>query len=468
MKPLKRNLRLCMVLMISLYTLLIGYFCYTLLIYGERWFSDPHNTRMRVDAAQPKIIPGQLLDRRMTVLAETRSAGRGEARSYFRHYPRESRYAAHVIGSKQYGIGGEVHFIRYLLGYDNHLLERIYQKAFLAQEVGNDVILTIDLRLQRMITEEMGRRTGSVVLLNPQNGEILALVSLPAFRPDQPETEPPKDGLLNKAFQGRYPPGSILKVLTSAAALKELDGALEHSLQCAGTTDVQGVAIRCFNGEAHGTVDFKRAMAVSCNAFFADLALTMGWRPVLRMGKAFGFNEDFLFSEMKTVRSELPLSRQTGSEELAWSAVGQGRVLVSPLHMALVAAAAANEGVMPEPRLIHGIRRRNGSIASARGQTRWRTPIDADIAAVLKEAMEGVVREGTGRYARVRGLTIAGKTGTAETGRNTAPHAWFIGFVAEDTPTLAIAMLIEHAGTGGGQAAPLAGKILAEARRLGY
>lgn len=468
MKSLKRNLRLCTILMISLYTLLIAYFCYTLFLYGERWFSDPHNTRMRVDAAQPKIIPGQLLDRRMTVLAETRATGRGASASYFRHYPPESRYAAHVIGSKQHGIGGEVHFIRYLLGYDNHLLERIYQKAFLHQEVGNDVILTIDLRLQRMITEEMGRQTGSVVLLNPQNGEILALVSLPAFRPDQPGTEPPKGGLLNKAFQGRYPPGSILKVLTGAAFLKDREGTQEHTLTCAGTTDVHGVSIRCYNGEAHGNVNFLRAMAVSCNAYFADLAITMGWRPLLRLGEAFGFNEDFLFSEMKTARSELPLSRQTGSEELAWSGIGQGRVLVSPLHMALLAAAIANEGNIMEPRLIHGIRRRNGSIASARRQKRWRTPIDVDTAAVLKEAMEEVIRDGTGRNARVRGLTIAGKTGTAETGRDTAPHAWFIGFVSEDAPTLAVAVLLEHAGTGGRQAAPLAAKVLAEARRLGY
>jgi peptidoglycan glycosyltransferase len=196
MKHLKRNLRGALIALLGLFLLLTGYFYYNLFLYSDRWFSDPNNTRVRVDMVNPEIIPGSIMDRNQTILVETKTKSeRNNDVVYYRDYHKNSKYAAHVVGSKQYGIGAEVLYIRYLLGYDNNLFERIYQKAFLDQEQGNNVILTIDIRLQKFISNAMGNEKGSIVLMNPKTGEILAMVSKPSFDPSDKGEELEEESL---------------------------------------------------------------------------------------------------------------------------------------------------------------------------------------------------------------------------------------------------------------------------------
>lgn len=468
MKHLKRNMRGALFILLGLFLLLAVYFYYNLFLYSDRWFSDPSNARVRVDMVNPKIIPGSIMDRNQKVLVDTKSTAKnGNTVTYYRDYHKDSKYAAHVIGSGQYGIGAEVLYIRYLLGYDNNLFERIYQKAFLDQEQGNNVILTIDIQLQKFIVEAMGKQKGSVVLMRPQTGEILAMVSQPSFNLSSTYEEPAEESLLNKASHGQYSPGSIMKVVTAAAALESMDEIQEYTVECRGVTEFDGVVITCSGGEAHGEVNLSRAMEVSCNAYFAKLSQEMGWKELKRTAEAFGFNKDFVFSDIKTTKSRLPVSRQTDAEELAWSGVGQGKILVSPLHMAMIASTIANGGIMTEPRLIYGIESRSGRIR-LQNSNELASPISTETAQALTNMMIDVVENGTGKKARITGLLIAGKTGTAEVGPEDNPHAWFIGFAPAEEPTLAIAVILENAGTGGNKAAPLAGKILREAVKSGY
>jgi peptidoglycan glycosyltransferase len=468
MKHLKRNIRGASMVLLSLFMLLTAYFYYNLFLYSDRWFSNPNNARVRVDMDNPHIIPGSIMDRNQTVLVETKSfAEKNGSITYYRHYNKDSKYAAHVIGSRQYGIGAEVLYIKYLLGYDNNLFERIYQKAFLDQEQGNNVILTIDMQLQKYIVDAMGNEKGSVVLMHPQTGEILAMASQPAFDPSIIHEEPAEGSLLNKAAQGLYPPGSIMKVITAAAALENIEGISAYSINCKGVTEVDGVVISCYGGEAHGNVDFTRAMEVSCNAYFAEIVQKIGWKQFKKTAEAFGFNKDYIFPDIKTTKSHLPVSRNTEKEELLWSAVGQGKVLASPLHMALVASSIANGGTMLEPKLIYGIQSRTGKIHLQQSR-KIAEPISSEAAEILTNTLIGVVENGTGRQARSVGMLIAGKTGTAEVGADKKPHAWFIGFAPADNPTLAIAVILENSGTGGSKAAPLAARILREASKLGY
>ncbi|WZL78186.1 penicillin-binding protein 2 [Eubacteriales bacterium mix99] len=469
MKHIKRNVRSSLFALLGLFLILTGYYFYNLFVYSDRWFSDPNNTRIKVDMDNPSILPGNLQDRNQNVLVETKSTIRKDGKTtYYRSYRDNCRYAAHVIGSKRYGIGAEALYIRYLLGYNNNLFERIYQKAFLDQEVGNNVILTIDMQLQKYINEVMGSRKGSVVLMDPRSGEILAMVSLPSFNPAQETEEPGEESLLNKASYGRYPPGSIMKVVTAAAALESGKDISRDTLDCKGSTDIGGITINCYGQEAHGMVDLPRAMEVSCNAYFANLSLDMGWKQLRETGEKFGFNKNFLFSDIKTVKSQLPLTRDTSRKELAWSGVGQGKVLVSPLHVALIASSVANGGEVPDPKLIHGIQTRNGNIRYLPSHGTLSTPVSPETAKKLTDMMVQVVENGTGRNARTTGMIIAGKTGTAETKEDQSPHSWFMGFAPADNPTLAIAVVLENAGTGGAKAATVAGKILRKAIRLGY
>lgn len=468
MMHLKRNIKRALIILLALFLLLSVYFYYNLSLYSERWFSNPNNTRVRVDMVNPEIIPGSIMDRNRNVLVDTKtSTSKDGTTSYYRDYNKNSKYAAHVVGSKKYGIGGEALYIRYLLGYDNNLIERIYQKAFLDQEQGNNVILTIDMDLQKYISESMGDEKGSVVVMNPQSGEILAMVSQPSFNPSAVNEEPEDESLVNRASYGMYPPGSIMKIVTAAAALEVNEDIGDYTLECKGKTDIGGVPITCYGEKAHGEVNLSKAMEVSCNAYFAQLAHDIGWKQLKKTGEAFGFNEDFLFSDIRMSKSQLPISRRTSLEELAWSSVGQAKVTVTPLHMAMLASTIANGGVMQEPRLVYGIEGRTGRIQIQSG-SKLATPILAEIAEVLKDIMVDVVENGTGSKAKSKAMLVAGKTGTAEVASDQKPHSWFIGFAPADKPTLAIAVILENAGTGSGNAAPLAGKILRKASELGY
>lgn len=483
-KKIKRNTIGVLLVLTALYLSLIAYFCYAVLFYGSRWFADSYNTRVKLDEKNPQVIPGNIMDRNGVVLAETKdelikdpTTGKTE-KYYLRVYHEKAASVAHVVGfnhSKYGRMGVEAFYIYYLMGYNNSLLEKIYQKAFLPQERGNDVVLTIDFRLQDYVSQLMRKqgKKGSVVLLNPKTGEILTMVSYPTFNPNNME-KVDDDSLVNRATQGLYPPGSVFKLVTAAAALEKIEDVRQRKFNCTGAVEFDGERVQCYKGEVHGELDLAQAMAVSCNTTFANLGVEIGWKNLLKTGKKFGFNEDFLFSDIRMKPSSLPLSYKTSNREMAWTAIGQGRVLVTPLHMAMMAATIANNGVMMEPKLLYRVVGRNGSIQKQMEPDVYKKVLEKEDAETLKNMMVKVVLEGTGRQAQSDKITIAGKTGTAEEGSAGQPNknlAWFVGFAPVDNPTLAIAVLLEDVGqgeTGGTQAAPLARKVLEKAIELGY
>ena len=479
MDKYKNNIKISLTILIIMFFLLAGYMGYALFFYGDRWFSSPYNTRVRMSGAQPQIIAGDILDRKNTVLATTKNGNytdpkTGEAKQgYYREYNSKCRYASHVVGfHNEYGrAGAEAFHIKYLMGYNNNIFERIYQKAFLSQERGNDIMLTIDIQLQQYISELLGNRKGSVVLLNPKTGEILAMVSKPSFDPNN-VSNVDGDTLIDRSIQGLYPPGSILKVVTAASALEHIEDIDSWTYNCTGSLDIDGKKISCYDGKAHEEVDLASAMIYSCNGAFAQLGNQIGWKELLETGKKFGFNKNFLFSDIMVYDSSLNIDKTTSKEELGWTAIGQAETLVAPFHMAMVAAAVANDGVIMEPKLLYSVVGRNGRAQKGVEPKVFSEAMTKESARVIKEMMVRVVSEGTGRSANVGGVSIGGKTGTAEVKSTkesqTLPHAWFIGFAPTEDPTLAIAVVVENSGTGGRVAAPIAGKVLRRAHELGY
>ena len=218
------------------------------------------------------------------------------------------------------------------------------------------------------------------------------------------------------------------------------------------------VKISCYDGKAHEEVDLASAMIYSCNGAFAQLGNQIGWKELLETGKKFGFNKNFLFSDIMVYDSSLNIDKTTSKEELGWTAIGQAETLVTPFHMAMVAAAVANDGVIMEPKLLYSVVGRNGRAQKGVEPKVFSEAMTKESARVIKEMMVRVVSEGTGRSANVGGVSIGGKTGTAEvkstTESQTLPHAWFIGFAPTEDPTLAIAVVVENSGTGGRVAAP--------------
>ncbi len=271
------------------------------------------------------------------------------------------------------------------------------------------------------------KQPAAIVVVDIATSEVRAAVSRPINE-------------FNRAFGGRYPPGSSFKVVTAATLLSS-GVAPGQGASCPATINVGGRSFRNFEGEALGQTDFRQIFIHSCNTGFIDLTSRLDDGKMVEGAGAFGFNKDYDF----------PLNAAGGSypepkdaTEKAASAIGQGRVLASPLHMATVAGAAAGGG-WQAPKL-------------AAGEASEKLPIDAAVAESLRSLMSAVVAEGTGTRAQVPGKQIGGKTGTAEFGNDRPPktHAWFIGFSGE----YAFAVLVEGGGVGGQVAAPIAAKLV--------
>ncbi len=304
-----------------------------------------------------------------------------------------------------------------------------------------NVRATLDMRVQRATSNAFGSTVGGAVVLDPSTGDILAAVTSYEIDPSgyvgSTGFEP-----FNRALSGIYPPGSAMKVVTAGAALDT--GVVEPSTMLTGPSEYQGV--RNFESGAYATLDFATAVRNSVNTAFAQVALDLGAKRLTRYAELFGFNSK---PAMPLDAAEPSFPFPEDSSDLMWGSIGQAQDLAAPLQMATVAATVANGGKRMEPR---------SSLGDPKKGKRVLKRSTADELAVL---MESAVNSGTGTAARISGVRVAGKTGTAEVDvdgkrRN---HAWFITFAPIDAPQVAIAVVSEYGGIGGQVAAPIAGNI---------
>lgn len=454
-------------LLAALFGVMIAYCCYSVFFYGGRWVSNPYNPR--ITSSKGNVVMGAVTDRDGVVLAYTDEDGQ---RRY--HANRQTRMAvSQVVGDSAGNVsaGAETFFAPYLLGFRSSVVERLADAFTGTVQRGDDVRLTVSERLSRHITEAFpsGKR-GAVVVMNYKTGEILAMVSLPQFDPTDIEgamADEEAGALMNRATQGLYPPGSTFKIVTLASALENLPNLDDFAFNCTAYYPVGSYAVT--EASAHGVQTLSDAFVHSCNTAFAALSQELSYAKLGATAEAFGFNENFLFDDLIVYNSSYPIDNLS-PEDLAWSSIGQGRVLATPLHMALIACTIANHGVMPEPRLLAGVTTAQGAPRSLPHSAEGRRVLDPSIAAVIEEDMVRVVRAGTGtRAALGDGYVVAGKTGSAEVSdaKDVAAHAWFVGYITNESAPYAVSVLVEHGGSGGSVAAPLARKALQRAVNLG-
>ena len=411
---------------------------------------------------------GRILDRNGAVLAESRPTPDGFRRVYT--YPA----LAPVVGyhDRIYGNAGiESWADDYLSGRSGQTLPNVVRDRLLhTPTVGADVVLTIDLELQKAADAALGDGAGAVVVLDPKTGEILALASHPYIDPSNLERdwpmirEDPDHPLLNRATQGLYPPGSVFKTITLAAGLDI--GAYERATKftCDDQVVVEGFPIRC-DAENQGTFDLTHAYAYSCNACFGQIGLRLGGKDLTEYARRFGF-EAPLPLEIPTTPSQIASSdpeRRLVGALLASTGFGQGELMATPLQMAVVAATVANEGRVPTPYLVREVRNEGGAVVTATQPKTLRTAVKPDAAREVVSMLVAGVDDGLASAARIPGVKVGGKTGTAETGQGATTHAWFIGVAPADAPRYAIAVLSERGGGGGAVAAPMAQKVLQHA-----
>ncbi len=345
---------------------------------------------------------------------------------------------------------------------------------------GRPITTTLKRNFQAEVEEIFGDRTGAVVVMNPRNGDLLAIVSGPDFDPNallQPNSPPPAPGaFLNRATQGLYPPGSIFKIVVAAAALTHGFTA-RSTFQDPGYWDGLGPGYRkwCWLRTGHGTVDLPTALTVSCNVAFYQIGFALHQQDpniVPQMARAFGLGAPTGIQGVPEEAGLVPDAAwraQQGGRP--WSvgdavnmAIGQSDLLVTPLQIARMLAAVANGGVLYRPRLVLRIGPAPGQPEeNFPPEAQGRLPVSADALTVIRQGLLDVTTHprGTATWA-FRGMPfpVAGKTGTAETAPGRPPHAWFAGYAPADAPELVVVVLVEHGGQGSAVAAPLARQIL--------
>ena len=454
-------------MLLSVFALMAAYCCYSVYFYGGRWMANPYNPR--ISSQKQNVIMGTVRDRDGTVLAYTDETGK---RRY--HGSRDTRMAvSQVIGDSggKSSTGVDTFHAQYMLGFRSSVIERITDAVTGTPQRGDDIRLTISERLSRYISEQFpaGKR-GAVVVLNYKTNEILSMVSMPQFDPTNVRaalSDEEAGALINRATQGLYPPGSTFKIVTLASALENLPDLDDFGFDCTGYYPVGNYSVT--EREGHGVQSLSDAFAHSCNTTFAALSQELGYKMLGDTAEKLGFNENFMFGDLIVYNSSYPID-DLSPEDLAWSSIGQGRVLASPMHMALIASTIANGGVLYEPHLLADITTAQGGPRRLPGSTEGRRVLDGAVAARLEKEMIRVVKSGTGtRAAMDNGYVVAGKTGSAEASNNKEieSHAWFVGYVTNDNAPYAICVLVENGGSGGGVAAPLARKILKKAVNLG-
>ncbi len=359
-------------------------------------------------------------------------------------------------------------------------------RAQSAQE-GPRVELTLDAQLQSALEAAFGGKTGSGVLLDPSTGDILALVSTPAFDPNDfavgIESQvwhdlvgDPDTPLMNKVIQGQYAPGSAFKIVVATAALEEGIITPESTFYCPGELAIYGTVFRCNRASGHGRLDLKHALAESCNTYFYQLGIKLEIDRIAHYAQLLGLGAPTNVDLPGEAPGLMPSAAwKLKTQKTPWYpgetvsvAIGQGQVSVTPLQMARAAAIIANGGRFVSPHLIRSI----GGTLVERDAPRD-LGLKPETLAAVRAGMEAVVNEGgTGWRARLPGISVCGKTGSAQVvaharlvrsgnAEDFLPHAWFVGFAPAENPVVAFAFLVEHGGSGGESAAPVAREVLA-------
>jgi len=454
---MNRNKRIIHLLIVvsGIFLGLLSYLLYLNMFESQRISSNPYNMRQWDD--EKAVIRGSFYDNNGVLLAESVKQKDGSLK---RVYSEKNLYS-HVIGyySKVYGKSLlEREFDNMLLGKGDISLSLSNMRK------GFDVNLTIDNRVQKAAYKAMNGRRGAVVAMNPKNGKILAMVSLPDFNPDaeflekkwNSIVEDENSPLINRVSSGLYPPGSTFKIVTTAAAYE--NNLTSCSFEDVGGFSLGGLNVKNYNGEKLGTIDFTGAFKHSSNQVFCELGTELGEEALFDVAKRFKIGSEIDF-DVPTEVSRLGYKKMTDKDS-ALFAIGQGKLLVSPLNMLLVCSAIAADGEIYTPYVVESVTKESGTVIY-KAQTRLMSnACSFGCAEFIKQLMVETVKSGTGKAAAIDGVTVAGKTGTAENEKE-KDHAWFVGFAPAENPKIAVAVILENDGTSGGKtAAPVAKTVM--------
>lgn len=400
------------------------------------------------------------------MLAETKNGGTQDEE---RRYPHSNLFS-HIVGysTSDHGRAGIESWANFnLLRSNAFFLEKTVDKAMDEKSEGDNVVTTLDYSVQSAAYQALGAYNGAVVVLEPSTGKILAMVSKPDFDPNSVSEdwdrivrdERSESALLNRASQGLYPPGSTFKIVTALEYVREHpEDYTDYAYRCSGSIREGSSQLRCFGGEVHGDTDLARSFVKSCNTSFANIGLSLDKERFQKTCKDLLFDAPLPVEKLEAKKSSFALGTGSSASEVMETSIGQGKTLVTPLHMAMITAAVANGGVLMKPYVIESVQNYEGGKVKEYGPAEYGQVMTGQEAGVLRGFMRETAKSGTASGLSGMSYEAYGKTGSAEFGANKGDsHAWFTGFAhKEGRGDLVVTVIMEEAGLGSAHAVPAA------------
>lgn len=452
-------------LFLAIFICLMGYMVYFQVLRSEDFINSSYNARQ--DSFQTRITRGEILSADGQVLAQTNTDAEGNETRYYPY----SNLFSHVVGYTSKGKSGIESAMNFnLLRSHSFVVERAVNEIQNEKSMGDTVVTTLDTSLQQTAYQALGTYQGAVIILEPSTGKILAMVSRPDFDPNTLETnwdiitadEAGESVLLNRATQGLYPPGSTFKIFTTLEYMRENPDYSSFAFQCNGSASVDNTTIHCYGNSVHGAEDLKTAFANSCNSAYATIGVGLDKGSFAKLCEHLLFNKTISAGGIETTKSRFTLNADSSNGLTMQTAIGQGETLVTPLHMALIASAVANDGVLMKPYVVDHTQSSEGELVKQFEPTVYSEEfLTKEEASALQEYMQYVVTNGTGQKLAGASYTAYGKTGSAEfSSDKSQSHSWFVGYAhRDDKPDIALAVIAEGAGTGSTFAVPAAKQI---------
>lgn len=441
---------------------LIGYFIYFQTAKSEQFINSPYNSLQ--DLFSQYVTRGDIVSADGHMLAETNTSVDG---TETRNYP-AGRMFAHAVGFSTNGKAGLENQCNFnLLRSHEFFVKQIFDDISGNKSKGDTVVTTLNYDLQSVAYQSLGSYDGAVIVMEPQTGKILAMVSKPDYDPNtiaadwESVNSEGNSSLYNRATQGQYAPGSTFKIFTALEYYREHpDDYMDYQYDCTGKIVADNSTINCYKGEVHGAVNFEQSFAESCNTSFSNIGLQIDNDSFDALCNSMLFNTSLPIA-FESSKSKFSLSSEDSAAMTMETSIGQGKTMVSPLHMLLVTSAICNDGVLMKPYLVDHTENVDGVVVSSNSQSQYSALLSQNESDMLESLMSAAVSYGTCSKLSGQSYSAYGKTGTAEVSDTTdQTNAWFVGYAKKDGYNdIAIAVIVENSGAGSTYAVPIAKNV---------
>lgn len=454
MNKMRKSIKKIFCLYVVMFSCLIFSIIFILLNSEQK--TNSHNPRIRKD--DPTVMNGEIRDCNGNTLVETVKENGINKRNYI--YNKEF---AHIIGYSamgKTGVESKYHFELTKVRFE--IFERIKQILYKTNLKANNIILTLDKDIQHKAYELLGNKKGAIIVTEPSTGKILAMVSYPNFNPNTIEndwnnlnSDIESSPLLNRATQGLYTPGSVFKIITTATAIENMPDWQDFTYECLGEKDFGDKKIKCYNSQKHGIINLQQAFKLSCNTAFATLAETLGSEALKKMYEHLDFNKPIKYP-LEYNKSIFTLAEEA---EFVRIAIGQGKTLITPLQMARIVSAIANNGTLMQPYIIDHIEDNSGVILKKykpKKESKFFSNklnnelvkmmlLEMDNNISILEKTTDILKQETKNILiqETKNISVAGNKGVTEIDGK-LPHSWFLGFSPAENPKVSIVVILEN------------------------